>query len=535
MLALIVAVAIVSLTVGGVASRFIISPGDAAVRTREPDPSNIAVPVERRELVSKVVTRGEIALGDAFSLSIPATEGSVVTEHPPTAGAKLAEGDLLVEVSERPVLLLSGPVPMYRDMLPGSTGADVEQLEQSLKRLGFDPGVVDAKFDGATEKALADLYQARGYAAPEPSADDVGRLEEARQRVVAAQAAVADAGGAAGTEAEVGVRDAERALASARRAALGVALEGDGAVETANAVATAASEAESSASADLEAARQRGAPPDELRELAAAARSASVDRVSAANGVSLAEAQRTQANADAQAAIESASDQITLAKRQLADVAGSSSASSRAPAELDVALEELATVDAEVGIPALRSELIFVPSLPATISAVTVTLGSPIEGTIAEASQASVEARTAIPERARDLLASGASVEVSASDATFEASGTLVAIATKPDDSGAFPARIAIDGEDLDPLAIQGASVKITIPVGRTEGPVLVVPVSALFSSVDGSARVEVSTTNDHTERVAVRPGLSADGYVEVEAIDSDLEEGDLVVVGREN
>ena len=52
---------------------------------------------------------------------------------------------------------------------------------------------------------------------------------------------------------------------------------------------------------------------------------------------------------------------------------------------------------------------------------------------------------------------------------------------------------------------------------------------------LDVLAIVDVAHGEDDTRQVAVRPGLSADGYVEVEGVDSDLKEGDMVVVGREN
>ena len=36
---------------------------------------------------------------------------------------------------------------MYRTLSPGSKGPDVLQLEQTLDRLGFDPGTVDDEYD----------------------------------------------------------------------------------------------------------------------------------------------------------------------------------------------------------------------------------------------------------------------------------------------------------------------------------------------------------------------------------------------------
>lgn len=50
----------------------------------------------------------------------------------------------------------------------------------------------------------------------------------------------------------------------------------------------------------------------------------------------------------------------------------------------------------------------------------------------------------------------------------------------------------------------------------------------------DGSARVEVEDEPGVTRFVQVTPGLAAGGLVEITPVEGDLEEGDLVVVGRE-
>ena len=62
---------------------------------------------------------------------------------------------LLCRVSDRPVFLLEGELPSYRDLGPGIRGDDVRQLETSLARMGFDPGPEDGLFDGSTATAVA--------------------------------------------------------------------------------------------------------------------------------------------------------------------------------------------------------------------------------------------------------------------------------------------------------------------------------------------------------------------------------------------
>jgi hypothetical protein len=61
-----------------------------------------------------------------------------------------------------------------------------------------------------------------------------------------------------------------------------------------------------------------------------------------------------------------------------------------------------------------------------------------------------------------------------------------------------------------------------------------VVPVSALFLAADGTSRLQVEN-NGSLEFIEVKPGLSADGFVEVTPVEGTLSEGQLVLVGYEN
>jgi hypothetical protein len=86
---------------------------------------------------------------------------------------------------------------------------------------------------------------------------------------------------------------------------------------------------------------------------------------------------------------------------------------------------------------------------------------------------------------------------------------------------------------------LQGANVRVGIPVGATDGDVLSVPLAALSAGPGGESRVEVVDGDPRdgarasTRLVVVETGLAADGAVEIRPEDGDLEEGDLVVVGR--
>ena len=72
--------------------------------------------------------------------------------------------------------MLQGATPAYRDMVPGSSGADVKQLKEGLKRLGFDPGPIDGGYDARTSAAVAAWYKSRVYEAFGPTPEQLANL-----------------------------------------------------------------------------------------------------------------------------------------------------------------------------------------------------------------------------------------------------------------------------------------------------------------------------------------------------------------------
>jgi len=71
-------------------------------------------------------------------------------------GEAVGRGDVLFRVNERPATLLLGAVPMFRDLGPGDSGADVEQLEANLAELGYR-GLTG---DGEYTSSIADAVEA---------------------------------------------------------------------------------------------------------------------------------------------------------------------------------------------------------------------------------------------------------------------------------------------------------------------------------------------------------------------------------------
>lgn len=82
----------------------------------------------------------------------------------PDLGQEMSQGQVLYRVNDIPVVLLYGSTPAYRSLSPGTTGADVAQLNGDLDSLGYatsaqlDPK--SAYFGSATVAALEKLQAA---------------------------------------------------------------------------------------------------------------------------------------------------------------------------------------------------------------------------------------------------------------------------------------------------------------------------------------------------------------------------------------
>ena len=209
--AVIVAV-VLSSAVGWVVGSRIRSPAELASRTAPPPAAPILVPVESRVLSSAVVTRGTARFGSPQQVILAPSAikpGPGIIDSLPLVGAELTEGGVALTASGRPVMVLQGSRPSYRDLGPGLEGTDVRQLEEALARLGFDPGPVDGMYDERTGLAVAAWYGANAFTPASASAAQLAGIRtietalatarfdllKADQSVVSAQSALATAQG----------------------------------------------------------------------------------------------------------------------------------------------------------------------------------------------------------------------------------------------------------------------------------------------------------------------------------------------------
>lgn len=149
-----------------VATERIRSPAEAAARTAPPTASPILAAVVEQELSSRVVTRGTAHYGSPRELRVMRSllkGGGRIVTWVAGPGTIVSAGEMLATISGRPVFVLPGSQPPYRDLGPGMSGPDVAQLQRALRRIGLRRGAVDGAYDASTEQAVRALYRRSGH------------------------------------------------------------------------------------------------------------------------------------------------------------------------------------------------------------------------------------------------------------------------------------------------------------------------------------------------------------------------------------
>ncbi|MGO1256130.1 MAG: hypothetical protein ACTHY8_07350 [Microbacterium gubbeenense] len=470
-------VAVVALAGGIVLGQVVVSPFDRAAGAGAPDPGLVTVPVQFGALSNDVTLRGDIGYNDSSELTFDTSsfEGAaIVTGQVPDEGAEVTQLSIALEVTGRPVIVLPGELPAYRTLRIGVSGPDVVQLKEALAAVGIDGG------DPASN--VFDQATANGVAELYNQAGyPVPEPEEGTREAV--------------TASEQGVRDAEQQVADAEAA-----------------VATAG----------------QGASAIEVRE---------ADNEIASLWRQISESERAGEDAS------DLRDQLEVAKLrrqdldQPKDVSAEQSMLDGAREAVTSAQEALVSAQ-EAALPFLpASEVLYLDELPRRVDSVAVKRGDALEGSAMTVSGATIQLTAAASSTDVELLEEGTKAVFELPDGT-EHPATVTQIA-KSDESGRT--KVIFEPDPLEPdvmREIQGENVRISIPVGATDGDVLSVPYAALTAGPGGESRVEVvdgdprDGEDAETRLVVVETGLAAEGYVEVTPAEGDLGEGDLVVVG---
>lgn len=513
------------------------SPDQAAAKASEPESSWITAPVERRVLASTVVLRGDVTPEVSLTVGVPSSvEGDgVVTRVPPIAGTPVVEGQVVVEVSGRPVFVMQGDVPVYRSLQPGMSGADVVQLQTALTRLGYSPDA-DGLFGEATKQAVNALYSAAGFlpiASPTTVADvsaSEQAFHETEAAVTEAEAtlarATASGSGSAVVTAQAGLNHANRSYSDAMASR-------DEAVTNAQVALTNAQNAYNTTMADP------------------AATQADKDAANAA--IVLAQTSLTAAQRQGDSAVAAAGDQVRVAKVLLSeakksdDVTAAQASRDTAIQARDSAAIAFMLTSAAAGPTVAQGEVVFLPTMPARVQSAVATLG-PIDNAsggdgeslglgLVQLSAGGLVVSTTIRAGDEQLVRTGVSVKLldETTNFTFAATITQIADTQTADSTGQVGRAALVTPDEPLPSELAGVNLRVTVTAAASDGEVLVVPVAAVSAGADGATRVSILRAGDTDPvDVAVTVLLTADGFAGVEpASEATLQEGDLVVVGR--
>lgn len=521
-IAVMAVVATVSLAAGLGLSRLIVSPAEAAADAAPPAAGPITVPVESRVIANGVTIRGDARYDDPAQVRVEAGDlggPAVVTGHVPEIGTTLEAASVALEVAGRPVIVLTGALPTYRTLSSGVSGPDVLQLKAALAALGIGAGdAASDRYDAATADGVVALYRRVGYEPPAASAALKASVDAARVALTQSQDALATA-----------KRELAKTASGPPRSTLA---ELDASVSTAQ-----------QQLAELVA---QCAPRPEPATPADAPTCVQSQVVAAQGALDVARLRRAEASAAPDTSAEKAV--VDAATRQVADA-------TKALAEAKT--QTLTTLPA--------SEIVFLPSLPRRVDAVSVTRGATVNGPVMSVSGATLEIVATAQASDAALLSVGAvgsiTVEGTAVPVTVTAvtkgtgsaatnsgatnggatngagaggapggAGTTDGAAT---DSGRYTVRL-LPGTltDAQLTALQGSNVRVVIPVSSTGGAVLAVPLAALTAGPGGESRIERAKADGTTSLVTVKTGLAAGGYVEIQTSEVPLAVGDLVVVG---
>jgi len=368
-------------------------------------------------------------------------------------------------------------------------GDDVRQLERGLKRLGFDAGPIDGTYDEQTAAAVAAWYAAAGW---QPFG--------------------------ATTEHLAGIRALEQRLA--------VALDGK----------LAAADAVAAAPRAVAAAHANAARANRVAAADVAAKTALRNKVTADPNST--EDDRARANADLELA-QAAAMATQLAGEVEVQVALDAQKAAVRAAKLadDTAGRLAADLDSakrKAGVQVPVDEIVFLPDVRVRVEQVKVAVGDTASGPVMTVTNNQLAIDSSLRLDEARLVRPGMAVAIDEPALGIKATGVVQRVADTPGTDG-------VDGYHIyfevlvreTPTALAGFSLRLTIPVTSTQGAVTAVPVSALSLAADGTSRVQVDN-NGALEFIVVRPGLAADGFVEVTPVNGALAPGQLVVVGYE-
>ncbi|MYR84908.1 HlyD family efflux transporter periplasmic adaptor subunit [Streptomyces sp. SID685] len=128
--------------------------------------------IVRGNLVTEAVAAGTVQFTGARAVKNQLTG---IATWAPSVNSVITRGKRLYSVDNKPVILLRGDLPAWREFKSGmSDGEDVRMLEQNLAELGYTGFTVDDKFSSKTEAAVKRWQKNNGL--PSNGKIELGRV-----------------------------------------------------------------------------------------------------------------------------------------------------------------------------------------------------------------------------------------------------------------------------------------------------------------------------------------------------------------------
>ena len=162
------AIGVIAMSVVGLATAvFIESPQDVAARSAAPLATPITGVARWQVLRHAITVQGIVRAKRPILVAAMAPFSTVtLTRMPEKVGDRVRPGHVVAEIDGRPVILLRGRLPAYRNLHEGDHGPDVAQLQRNLVSLGYADFDALGVFGQSTALALLLFYRHLGYQAP---------------------------------------------------------------------------------------------------------------------------------------------------------------------------------------------------------------------------------------------------------------------------------------------------------------------------------------------------------------------------------
>ncbi|MER5882541.1 peptidoglycan-binding protein [Streptomyces sp. NPDC001941] len=243
---------------------------------------------------------------------------------------------------------------------------------------------------------------------------------------------------------------------------------------------------------------------------------------------------------------------VTQARRAWED-APEGKARRRAAEDLAAAREALDRAEAADGPMLPAAEAVFLSGFPARVDRLAAAVGEEAKGELLTVSAGALVVNGTLDRDRAGLVRAGQAVELLSEATGASATGTVASVARAPagqggQDTGADAG--AADGTDPGagaaggylvrvvpsrplPAELAGQDVRLTVTAATSRGPVLVVPLSAVYAGADGRTRVTVYGSGGARREVEIATDLTGDGSVAVRPLGgAALRAGDQVIVG---